>query len=98
MWMLRWIIIVPLLCLWLICVIFNYRVLYQHIRNKLTHGGERVPSMLPLVGGICLVLIGLLFPTMVSQYNIPTWVMVLICLLDPGSVTYVLFIVIAMPV
>ena len=94
---LSWILIVPLLCIWLICTVFNWGVIIQVLRNKFTGGTERVPSMIPLVGGICLILVSIFFSGWLKQLSLPIWLGVTILLLDPGSIPYLLFVVIGLP-
>jgi hypothetical protein len=84
--------------MWLVCTIFNWFVIFQALRNKFTGKTERIPSMMPLVGGICLVFIANLAPSFFSQLPLPAWVGVLILLLDPGSVPYLLLIIIGLPI
>ena len=93
----RWILIIPLLCLWLICTVFNWSIVIQALRNKFTGKTERVPSMMPLIGGISLILVANIAPSFFAQSSLPVWIGVLILLLDPGSIPYVLLFIFVLP-
>jgi hypothetical protein len=91
---LRWILILPLLCAWLFCVAFNWGVIIQVLRNKFTGDTNRVSSMIPLMGGICLTLVANLAPSTAVHSYLPAGFGVFIWLLDPGSIPYLLFIIV----
>lgn len=78
----------------LACIVPNYWLLWRNLRAK---QGEKIPSLVPLMGGLIAILAGRVF--MAMQYGPReswSWWLLLLPLLDPGC--YVLYFLVMVPV